>query len=265
MCKIFIILIMIVNNSNIASASQVCILIHGTWGLQSDWHTPGHPFYEILNRNLAEQQIKLVSFTWCGTLSYEKRKIAGLNLAKLIDSYEPSTNLIIIAHSHGGNVGIIASQYLQEHHKISHFYALGTPFDDVNYQPNLQVIQNFYNIFSFGDLYQTALGMHQRVLPLKAGIYNINIEINHQKPTHEDLHSPMIATWLLKLPTYLKKVSCNHQLFAQFYDHHAPDISIEKSFEAKQNQDLNLHGQIHNNLVDFTNGRCYCTCTDIQN
>lgn len=254
MCKIFLLLLALTNIA-IATTNQVCILIHGTWAIHSDWHTPKHPFYQNIKNHLAKSQIKLVNFTWCGTLSYEKRKIAGLNLANLIQSYPSTTSFIIIAHSHGGNVGIIASQYLQQPNKIKSFYALGTPIDSVSYLPNMQVIQNFYNIFSFGDLYQTALGMHERFMPLRPGIYNINIETNHQKPNHEDLHSPLIAKWLLELPTYLKDFSCDKHLFAQFYDHLAPIINVETNLETKLTQDLSLHAQMHANLTDFTNGR----------
>jgi len=237
------------------TSNQVCILIHGTWGTGSDWHNPGNPFYDTLKKNLAASQIKLIDFNWCGTLSYEKRKIAGLNLANLMDSYPPQTKFMIIAHSHGGNVGILASQYLQQTNQITSFYALGTPIDTSSYLPNMQVIQKFYNIFSFGDLCQTVFGMHARLLPKGPRIYNLNIEINDQKPQHEDLHCPTIAKWLLHIPGCLKDFSCDNHFFAQFYDHCKPVITIDPNLEFKLTQDLKLHAQLHANLTDFTNGR----------
>ena len=255
MCKFF--LLLLIFNGFIVATNQVCILVHGTWGLEEDWHQPGHPFYENLKTNLALSQTKLIDFKWCGTLSYEKRRLAGLSLANLINSYPPQTNFIIIAHSHGGNVGIIASQQLQQPGKIKSFYALGTPIDNVSYLPNMKVISNFYNLFSFGDLYQTVLGMHTRLMPSGHCIYNINLEINNQKPHHEALHCATLAKWLLKIPNCLKDYDCHNHFFAQFYDNLAPVIVIDHNFESKLDQDFKLHGQIHTNLTDFTNGRIY--------
>ena len=105
-------------SSAISSNDKICILIHGTWANQSDWHNPGGQFHETLKNNYKEQNIKLISFNWSGTLSYQKRNQAGQRLAELINSYPPKTNFILIGHSHGNNVGIIASQQIKQKNKI---------------------------------------------------------------------------------------------------------------------------------------------------
>jgi len=226
------------------SSNQVCILVHGTWGSESDWHQPEDPFYVTIKTQLNASNIKLIKFTWSGVLSHEKRILAGRELANLIDSYPNTTKFIIIAHSHGSNVGIIASQKLNHKYKIERFYALGTPVDLINYLPNMQVIQHFYHIFSFGDIFQTVLGVYERVFPFTPRLYNLNIEVNNKMPGHEELHCQTIAKWLLQIHPFLQEFNYNNQFFTKFYDNIKPQIMIDVNFEAKRAQDVKLHAQI---------------------
>lgn len=255
MCKILLLLLVLnsLSKSQDRSSSTVpkkesaivAILIHGTWGIESAWHQPGALFYDTLKHNLLKNNIKLIDFNWSGKLSYQKRKDAGINLANLINSYPRNTAFILITHSHGGNVGIIASQLLNIPNQILAFYSLGLPVDVKNYLPNMQVIKNFYNIFSFGDLHQTAFGMHERILPISNGIYNVNIEINHVPPQHEELHGVSIAKWLMHIDKKLSNLSnCQAHFFARFYDNDAPNISIETELVKKINFDAKLHEKI---------------------
>jgi hypothetical protein len=244
MDKIFKFSLFFIKMSIYAANQQVCLLIHGTWGNNSSWHDPSSEFYKTLEANLLLSNIKLVNFNWPGKLSYEKRQIAGKNLANLINSYPTNTKFIIVSHSHGGNVGIIASQLLSEPKKISIFYSLGLPIDDLNYLPNMQVIEKFYNIFSFGDLYQTAIGMHQRVFSKIPGVYNINIEVNFQKPQHEDLHSPVIAKWLPYISKFFANLNYDSHYFARFYDNYPPNIFIDTQISEKLSFDNTLNERI---------------------
>lgn len=237
--------------------NRVAILIHGTWGLNSAWHQPGDLFYETLKASLAQAQIKLVNFNWSGKLCYAKRAAAGLNLANLILSYPVNTSFIIISHSHGGNIGIIASHQLTKKNQIEAFYSLGLPVDLTNYRPNMQVIQNFYHIFSFGDIHQTSLGMHERVFFDQPKVYNINIEINNTKPQHEDLHGLQIAKWLLEVDKIIKnfKNPSNH-FFAKFNLDKAPNINTDTQIQAKLDYDKRWHERIQNSLLStYSSGR----------
>ena len=221
-------------------STKICILVHGTWGQDSDWYQSSGDFYQTLKEALPEQ-VKIISFRWSGLFDHVQRHLAGRNLANLINSYPTGTKFILVGHSHGGNVGIIASQQLQKEHQIENFYALGTPIDTTNYLPNMQVIKNFYNIFSFGDLYQTVLGMHERFLHAGPRIYNINIEIGDKRPDHEELHCPQIAKWLPHLPQQLAEFTCNNHFFAKFNQDNQPTISIETQLAQKLERDLRLH------------------------
>jgi len=237
--------------------NTVAILIHGTWGSNSRWHQPGNIFYETIKSHLLKEQIKLISFNWSGKLCYIKRQEAGVNLANLIHSYPASTNFILISHSHGGNVGIIASQILTTPDQIKSFYSLGLPIDTQNYLPNMQVVQNFYHIFSFGDIHQTVFGMHERIFPNLKGVYNINVEVNGIRPQHEDLHVIQIAKWLLEIDQVIKnfKNHSNH-FFVKLYDNCKPAITLDNQIKQKLDYDKHWHERIQTSLLSpYSSGR----------
>jgi len=230
---------------------QVCILVHGTWATNADWHQPGGEFYEMLKAQLAMEEIALVDFNWCGALSHTQRQKAAIRLAELIKSYPPWVQFILVTHSHGGNVGILASQILKRAGCINAFFALGTPIEPEIYHPNLAIINSFYNLFSFGDLYQTVLGFHKRTLPFMPGIYNISIEINDARPQHEQLHNETIAKWLLQLPAAIKKSKADgsQPLLAKFSQYLPPELGIDLDFDLKTQYDCYINKVIRKKLL----------------
>lgn len=240
--RLLIVLLTILTfKSEITASNKVCILIHGTWAADANWHKPGGLFYETLKEKFAKQKTKLINFNWSGILSYEKRQLAGQRLANLIDSYPSTTTFALVTHSHGGNVGIVASQLLKEKNKIEVFYALGTPIDEDNYTPNMNVINNFYNIFSFGDTYQTVLGFHNRIFSNHPRICNINCAIKGKKPQHENLHCESIAIWLPKIHKLTDHLDHNKHLFADFFNHISPTIKVDEDINKKMAADMKLH------------------------
>ena len=132
--KVFFIFCFIYNG--LSKADQVCILVHGTWGSASEWHQPSGNFYKTLENSFNKLNTKLVDFSWCGSLSYEKREIAAARLVNLINSYSNTTKIILVAHSHGSNVGIIASQTIKAKSKISSHLAIhAKPHSDCTNAP----------------------------------------------------------------------------------------------------------------------------------
>ena len=112
-------------------ANAIIILIHGTWANESPWYLPGDGFFECLQAHVAKQGASVVPFCWSGNLNHASRRTAGTALVQLIKSYPADKPIVIIAHSHGGNVAIIASQILAKEQPIAHtidkLYLLGTP------------------------------------------------------------------------------------------------------------------------------------------
>lgn len=218
-------------------SAQVIIIIHGTWAhkkVYQHWYSPEGYFFDAIERNVPKNT-KVISFLWSGSNSSFARDAAGKALAKLIDSYPSSTKISIIAHSHGATVGVIASHYLAKNtshrHKITHFYSLGRPVDNLLHMPNMEVIEHFYNFFSYNDAIQRVFGLYEReIVPRHERIVNMRIMIDGKDPDHSELHDPCVAEWLCELHTFLAE----HAAFSfinpgllHFFSDGPPEYSVD--------------------------------------
>ncbi|MDA8597157.1 RHS repeat-associated core domain-containing protein [Candidatus Pacebacteria bacterium] len=93
-------------------------------------------------------------FQWSGENSVEGRQTAAEGLAGMINNHQfaDGEQLNIIGHSHGGNVGILASQMIDR--QVDNLVTLGTPIRTV-YQPGGNV-SNHINVYSRFDRVQRA-------------------------------------------------------------------------------------------------------------
>ena len=186
---------------------SIVILVHGSFASQSEWHKPSGSFYETLKKSAQALNKKTVSFTWSGRPTYKKISLAGKNLAELIKSYPINEEIILIGHSHGGNVIAHATQCLEKKDQkeekapvisfaslyqkptelicssplyslkkylfrkqlfvISKIYLLGTPIDPHIYPINFDYVQQLYNFYSSGDLIQSVAGYYTKEYPVK--------------------------------------------------------------------------------------------------
>ena len=200
------------------------IIIHGTWSRPFGWHVPGGDFYDAL---ASVSDLGTVSFfLWSGENNHEARVTAGKRLVEYIHLYYPKdAHITIVAHSHGSNVGILASQILAKYpgneHRIHHFYGLGTPINTQSYMPDMTVIDYFYNLFSFNDFVQPVFGLFGREYPEHDRIANIFITINGNEPRHAELHHPLIAQWL---PTIHEDLSAQKLAGFEQFDFKKPAI-----------------------------------------
>jgi hypothetical protein len=180
-------------------ADSVFIVIHGTWGLESEWYMPGGDFFDALERTVSTKNSAVVPFCWNGGIGHESRVKAAHSLAKLIAAYNDDVALYLIAHSHGGNVAAIASQILacdgRNKRRIRALYTLGTPVMS-NYLPNMDVITYLYSFFSLEDLVQPVLGVSMREYPKHKRIANLRVFIDGKEPGHSGLHDGVVGQWL---------------------------------------------------------------------
>ncbi|MBI2344769.1 hypothetical protein HYV10_01710 [Candidatus Dependentiae bacterium] len=208
---------------------SACIIIHGTWAKNESWYQPeGDFFYEI---EIANQYLGLVdevvSFSWSGKLGDLAQREAGQQLAEKILGYD---FVILIGHSHGVTVGIQASLFLgkintvgKNFSKIKKFYALGVPVDKViQMYPDMSVVDNFYNLFSFGDLIQCVHGLYDRCFKASDNITNIAVRIDDLHPSHSQLHHPVIAKHLLAIPDFYQRKKIGN--FENFINNHPAEI-----------------------------------------
>jgi hypothetical protein len=177
--------------------APVIIVIHGTWAAHSAWYRPGGDFFDALCASAQQHGMKVVPFMWSGKNSDKERANAARSLAQLIMSYDA---VICVAHSHGVNVTMLASQYIakkvQDAYAIEAVYAFGCPVRQSDYFPATSVIRYMYNFFSFEDLVQPIGGASAREFYGFERVANIRVTVEGAQPGHSALHDPIIARWL---------------------------------------------------------------------
>lgn len=229
----------------------VFIVVHGTWASSSAWSKPDGDFFTELEKSAHERGHATITYTWSGNLNEAHRLAAGKGLAKLIRSYPPDTECYIVAHSHGGNVAIIASQELgkmpENKHRIKILYALATPIESQQYMPDMAVIDYFYNLFSLVDFVQPVLGLFNRVYPPHERMVNLRTVINDREPSHCDIQHPAIARWLPSLHGMLITHQCSPVFdfhvpgIIKFYDTEKPRYELDIDRDALLEKDKRIH------------------------
>jgi len=208
-----------------ASHTGIFIIVHGTWGRDSQWCKPGGDFFDALEKSAARYNKKVTSYIWPGYLNHEGRQMAAKGLAKLIQTYPVAMNITLVAHSHGGNVCMVASQLLNQDphnkHSIDALYAIGTPINADWYCPNMNIIKRVYNLFSFADMVQPVMGIFRRTLPSGPAIANIRLILDAQEPGHTELCTALTARWLPCMHQYLADANIGN---FQYFDFSSPGI-----------------------------------------
>lgn len=100
------------------------ILIHGTWGRRSRWTERRSSIYAGLQR---EFKVPVERFEWSGHNSHRGRIKAATRLAQRLKDYDRQ-RVVLVAHSHGGNVAIAAARLVAESAVDVKVITLGTPF-----------------------------------------------------------------------------------------------------------------------------------------
>lgn len=233
-------------------AADVVVLIPGTWSLGANWHQPGGDFYEQMQASVAKET-KLLTFTWSGRNRHKDRVLAAQQLVAFIEKYD---EVIFVAHSHGTNVGILASQMLSQRQsktKIRIFYALGTPVDAEDYLPNMSVIDYFYNLYSYADIIQPVLGAFTRVYPFHERRANISVTLNGKEPSHTTLHHPIIAKWIVSLHDHLHSSQSTFDFhfpyILHFKDNHPPIYEIEYNRSIALHEDVRFQHELTSALT----------------
>jgi len=113
------------------------VLVHGTWGRGffrkkpvAPWCEPKANLVFQLGVKLSDADIKtqFFPFNWSGNNSIFERANAASDLARFLKSnFAGKTPVLVIAHSHGGNVAL---QAIAKLHDVSHIHVctLATPF-----------------------------------------------------------------------------------------------------------------------------------------
>lgn len=217
-------------------ATRLIFIVHGTWATHAQWPAPGGYFFDAVEKSTQTlPDTHIIPFTWTGSYTHSARLQAAHNLVKIIHSYPVDTHITIIAHSHGSNVAILASQILGQHknnqYVISAMYGLSTPIHTSLYFPDMSVITHFYNFFSLKDTVQPVGGLFQRTFPLHNRIANIHLMFNGRAPNHRETHSELMGKWIVGMDEFLRTHHAKN-LFAKpgivyLSDNHTPIYTID--------------------------------------
>jgi pimeloyl-ACP methyl ester carboxylesterase len=176
--------------------ADMTIIIHGTGARSARWWQHGSGFWNYINGVVGNVYGGSDAFSWSGRNRHSARQTAATDLANWALAH-PATNLDIIAHSHGGNVALLASHEGLEIRKLIN---LGTPIR-TEYLPSLHNIETLHNVFSTRDFVQTPAG----TIPNRRGegrtLADSERIINHRatddgtgsSPGHSELHET--STW----------------------------------------------------------------------
>lgn len=220
------------------------ILTHGTfsshrsrrsgraWGETEFVEQIPQGFFEDKRYN-EQQPIRLV-FGWSGQAYDVSRKEGGRALAEGINHIlqeVPHAKIIVLGHSHGGNVINVASQYVSK--PIDVVIQLATPilcynyslekFDNTRgYAP--EKIKQLYLYYSMNDFVQCVGAGHanfkRRYAPVDGiDLYNIRLLVNGHDPLHIHMHNNTIGKEILTLSNKIQHLyTVNKNLIANIVD-----------------------------------------------
>jgi len=179
--------------------------------------------------------------------------VAAIALVKLLEKEQKKNKkIVIIAHSHGGNVVLHALSYMQQHCVkifIDAVFLLGTPIFH-NYESKIFAVHVLINIFSFGDFIQPVFGLFKRIIPENKNIINISIAITGKEPAHNQLYHPLLAYYI---PELLKKFKTMDHDYKKLYElnlqHHTPPEISEKNYEKRLLEDQLFHEYLLSHLL----------------
>jgi hypothetical protein len=117
-------------NMEAACPRYVLVLIHGTFAKYAPWINPEGKFAKALMR-LLNTSCVAYDFNWSGENSHKERREGGNSLATFLlqkHQMHPKSEIIIIAHSHGGNVALYAIKKLVCPPFHFRLVTLATPF-----------------------------------------------------------------------------------------------------------------------------------------
>jgi hypothetical protein len=185
-------------NDRRATTKSLAIIVHGTWAAGASWWRPSvGEFWKHVEPTWPHLYRGPSPFAWSGDDKHGARVVAAQQLVKWAKS-EGAAAIDVIAHSHGGNVCLLAARLGL---RINRLVLLGTPIR-TEYMLDLGTIGSMRNVFSLADHIQTPLGtfpqrrFEGRTLGDSKYVSNWRAEHdgNGGEPGHSDLHEP--TTWV---------------------------------------------------------------------
>ncbi|SDR60968.1 esterase/lipase family protein [Paraburkholderia tuberum] len=110
--------------------TTVITTVHGTFARQAAWAQPDSPLSQYLTAHLGGA-VRIAPFDWSGRNSFEARDDAAKRLGDHLEAIgraEPDSRQFVVAHSHGGNVALLAAANGRLSKPVAGIVCLSTPF-----------------------------------------------------------------------------------------------------------------------------------------
>lgn len=114
------------------TAPPLILLVHGTWGTKSTWTFPGASLRDAISKQYGDG-VQIDRQPWSGRNSpYARRSGTFALKARLEEEFNTAPRqVVLICHSHGGNIAIQARDLLNaEYQHLVTIITMGTPFLD---------------------------------------------------------------------------------------------------------------------------------------
>src|SRR3989442_13181565 len=91
------------------AASRTCLIIHGTWAVNSPWWQPDGDFHNYLLTGVRPDLYNTAdAFFWSGGYSDQARQIAADDVSVWVKN-RSLNGLYPFCHSHGGNLAMLGT------------------------------------------------------------------------------------------------------------------------------------------------------------
>src|SRR4051812_33993109 len=110
--------------------TTVVTTIHGTFAKRAVWTGPDSPLSQYLRTHVSGP-VRIAPFEWSGRNSFEARSDAARRLREHLEAIaraEPDSRQFVVAHSHGGNVALLAAGDGILTSPVAGIVCLSTPF-----------------------------------------------------------------------------------------------------------------------------------------
>ncbi len=153
--------------------SHTSLLVHGTFASSSSWWQPGGDFHTYIKQNVKSDLYSDPAdrFEWSGGYSDGARDIGAQNLLNWVNARQLA-GITILAHSHGANIAILATQLGMEAGDLIllscpvHFAKYSPAFDRVNRVISIRVKYDLVILADFGGQTFTHPRIEENVLPI---------------------------------------------------------------------------------------------------
>lgn len=131
-------------SSYLTTIYPVVIIVHGSFATTKSWWRPGGYFFNAVEQQAKILGHKVVPFAWSGKPTDQEIRHAAQSLFKLLISYPPQERIILIGHSHGGNIINVATNLLSDYIQAN----LAAPQSQVPISSTINTENSTASIFS---------------------------------------------------------------------------------------------------------------------